>query len=119
MDPITIIVACFIGIIIGIVFTWLIFRSRSMILVDRLDQTTKGLEDESQNRKLKEAAVHELTTKVTQLEMMLEHEKKAADEKIQLLNKGTEELRTTFKALSSDALKNNSESFLDLAKTVF
>ena len=51
----------------------------------------------------------ELTTTITQ-------ERRQAAEKLELLNKAQEKLSDAFKALSSDALKNNNESFLKLAK---
>ena len=46
----------------------------------------------------------------------LEEERKASQEKITLLNNAEGKLADAFKALSSDALRNNNQSFLDLAK---
>lgn len=50
------------------------------------------------------------------LKTLLEEEKKAADEKLALLNEAKAKLEDTFKALSSEALRGNNQSFLDLAK---
>ena len=46
----------------------------------------------------------------------LEEERKASQEKLTLLNAAEGKLADAFKALSADALRNNNQSFLDLAK---
>jgi len=46
----------------------------------------------------------------------LEEERKGSQEKITLLNNAEGKLADAFKALSADALRNNNQSFLDLAK---
>src|SRR5215216_1171387 len=50
------------------------------------------------------------------LQTRLEEERKANQEKITLLNTAETKLADAFKALSADALRNNNQSFLDLAK---
>lgn len=50
------------------------------------------------------------------LQTRLEEERKANQEKITLLNNAEIKLADAFKALSADALRNNNQSFLDLAK---
>ena len=50
------------------------------------------------------------------LQTRLEEERKASHEKITLLNTAEGKLADAFKALSADALRNNNQSFLDLAK---
>ena len=50
------------------------------------------------------------------LKTLLEEEKKAADEKLALINEAKAKLEDTFKALSSEALRGNNQSFLELAK---
>ncbi len=59
----------------------------------------------------------DLKTKQSQLETLLEEERKAAEEKLALLNDAQAKLADAFKALSADALKSNNQSFLDLAKS--
>lgn len=51
------------------------------------------------------------------LEALREAEKKGAAEKLALLEAAREQLKESFKALSSEALSKNNASFLDLAKT--
>ncbi len=59
----------------------------------------------------------ELNTKRATLETTLEYVRKANDEKIELLDRATTDLREAFQALSADALKSNNQAFLELART--
>lgn len=52
-------------------------------------------------------------------ETRLDHERKATQEKLELLQQSHAKLTESFKALSVDALKNNTQSFLDLATAKF
>jgi len=52
-----------------------------------------------------------------QLRTTIEKERTSAVEKLDLLNQAQSRLGDAFKALSSDALKSNNQSFLELAKT--
>ena len=79
------------------------------------------LEEEA---KAKEHRIHEFQEEITQLrsklsemEEKVQQEKKAADEKLSLLNEAQLKLSDAFKALSADALRSNNQSFLELAKT--
>jgi len=56
---------------------------------------------------------------IHQADETLEQERKAAEEKLQLLEEAKTKLLDAFKALSSEALAANSTSFLDLAETRF
>lgn len=60
-----------------------------------------------------------LIRQLTESQSFLEMEKKSHKEKIELLNESHKKLAESFKALSSDALKNNTQSFLDLATAKF
>ena len=70
------------------------------------DQELDGLRNEVTN----------LKTERSRLEANLDNERKAAEEKLALLDKAQEKLSDAFKGLSSDALKSNNQSFLELAK---
>src|SRR5215217_7854366 len=50
------------------------------------------------------------------LQTRLEEERKASQEKLALLSTAEEKLTHAFKSISADALRNNNQSFLDLAK---
>lgn len=54
---------------------------------------------------------------ISQLETVIKEERKAAEEKLILLEQAREKLGDAFKALSSEALKSNNQSFLELART--
>jgi len=56
-----------------------------------------------------------LKSRIVELETKLEEERKAFHEKVDIFNQAQQKLTDTFKALSADALKNNTQSFLDLA----
>ncbi|MFZ2447273.1 MAG: DNA recombination protein RmuC [Syntrophobacteraceae bacterium] len=58
-----------------------------------------------------------LLSKLSELETRLVEQQKLASEKLSLLNEAQVRLSDAFKALSADALKTNSQSFLDLART--
>jgi DNA recombination protein RmuC len=61
--------------------------------------------------------VAELAATRARLEAELAAERRASSEKLTLLKDAEEKLRDAFSALSSDALRKNNQSFLDLAKT--
>ena len=74
--------------------------------------------------KAKEQALVALNAEITKLKeaqaelnTVVEGERKAANEKLALLNDAQQKLGDAFKALSSEALKSNNQTFLDLAKT--
>ena len=53
------------------------------------------------------------------LETTVKNERQAAAEKLEMLEGAHEKLSETFKALSSEALKSNSQHFLEIATTAF
>jgi DNA recombination protein RmuC len=62
------------------------------------------------------AQISDLRSRNKELEIHLEDERKATQEKLNLLQDATDNLQNAFKALSADALKSNNQSFLELAK---
>ncbi len=58
----------------------------------------------------------ELVAGKARLESALESERKASNEKIELVTRASEELRNAFKVMASDALKSNNSSFLVIAE---
>src|SRR6266516_1248198 len=58
-----------------------------------------------------------LRSRQAELETRLQEEQKLAQEKLRLLEGAEQKLLDAFKALSSDALRNNNQSFLALAQT--
>jgi DNA recombination protein RmuC len=105
-----------IGLLFGSLIAWLALRSRSAALTARLSFLEKELEAEKADLARLEEASTELVTAKARLESALESERKASDEKIDLVTRAGDELRNAFKAMASDALKSNNSSFLVLAK---
>ncbi|HEX3012593.1 MAG TPA: DNA recombination protein RmuC [Syntrophomonadaceae bacterium] len=66
--------------------------------------------------KLQDELVGLISAKAS-LETDFEKTKQVNEEKLALLNQAREKLSDAFKALSSDALRSNNESFLELART--
>lgn len=79
-----------------------------------------ALEDEIRRREEQWKQEQDLTTElkatVTQLETSIEKERKAWQEKFELLEKAKTAMLDAFKALSADALRTNNDSFLQLAR---
>lgn len=78
-----------------------------------LERTIDTLRAEAAAAQQREAG---LQSRLAEMETRLVEERKAADAKLQLLNDAQAKLSDAFKALSSDALRHNNQSFLDLAK---
>src|SRR4051812_30896190 len=88
-----------IGIAVGALGVWHILRARLGELTDTRTACT--------------AAGREIAT----LSATLEHERAAAQEKLQLVEGAQVKLADSFKALASEALKSNNEAFVALAKS--
>ncbi len=105
------------GFILGSLLTWLFLRSRSAVLESRLSsiqqELTSARLDVAKNNQLNT----ELNAAVARLDAAIVHERKANQEKAELLDQATEGLREAFRALSADALKSNNQAFLELART--
>ena len=56
-----------------------------------------------------------LRSRIAGNETLIEQERKAFQEKLDVLNSAHQKMSESFKVLSADALKNNTQSFLDLA----
>lgn len=82
--------------------------------IPELDSVLKSRDEEIHALREKSSA---LLARLSELETRLIEEQKLAAEKLSLLNEAQIRLSDAFKALSADALKTNSQSFLDLAKT--
>jgi DNA recombination protein RmuC len=118
-----VILALLLGAVIGCVVSWLLLRSRAVVsraaefatLHERLAAREQDLNRverivESQNAELKTAQELNAQTRAE-----LEGERRAGLERNESFRKVTEELSEKFKALSRDALRDNNQSFLELA----
>jgi len=105
-----------IGLLFGGLLAWLALRSRTAALSARLSLMEKELTAEKADRARLQQAHTELVAGKAKLESALELERKASNEKIELVTRASEELRNAFKAMASDALKSNNSSFLVIAE---
>ena len=127
-----------IGLVVGGLFIWLTnraklkheyARARAEADAERATLAERLAGKEEQIRELRDACARESTqsnglraenaqalAELSSLTTRLEEERKAGQEKIELLTNAEEKLADAFKALSADALRKNNQSFLDLAK---
>src|SRR4030095_6501075 len=119
------------GLALGGGLVWLVMRAKLSHEYDRaraenvaqlatLTERLAGKEHELV--KLQEAfdneilVQEELRADTTQLNAKREGERRAGRERVESFKQASEELTQKFKALSRDALKDNNQSFLELAK---
>ena len=127
-----------IGLVIGGLSLWFISRNkikheydraRSESETERATLVERLAGKDQQLRQLNEAFDREATqtaqlrtenagslAKLSALQTRLEEERKAAQEKLGLLDDAQRKLADAFKALSADALRSNNQSFIELAK---
>jgi DNA recombination protein RmuC len=109
-------IAVLVGAAFGIALAWLGLRLRSAGTEARLSLIEKDLATARGDVVRQQEANSRLREQSAALESTLQHERQSAAEKLDLINRATEELREAFQALASDALKSNNQSFLQLAK---
>ena len=119
------------GLALGALLVWLALRSKISHEYDRamaktapqLATVTERLAGkENELRQLQQTSEKQLAeqealrTETMRLKAALEGERRAAQERSESFKQASEELTQKFKALSRDALKDNNQSFLELAK---
>ncbi|MGE5489108.1 MAG: DNA recombination protein RmuC, partial [bacterium] len=133
------------GIAVGAVVAWLCNRSSTAVLAERLSERDRQLQQADAALKEAQAAsearadeITSLKARTAELAITLEEQRKAADErlasvrsaveermaaaekaaqeKLALLEDARQKLLHAFQALSAEALKSNSEAFLQLAR---
>ena len=131
-------ILAFVGMLSGGTVTFLVLKQKNQSTIERvklegqvekstITERLQNREEQLQNlesamRAREEFAIKlqgentELKTKLSESETKLYEERKTAEEKLGLLNEAQQKLTDAFKALSSDALKSNNQSFLELAK---
>ncbi|GAB4175205.1 MAG: hypothetical protein Kow0020_10810 [Wenzhouxiangellaceae bacterium] len=82
----------------------------------RLAEADTLIADQRRQISAQLAEIANLNSTIAELRERLVQERKAAEEKLALLGEAREKLADAFKALSSDALRHNNESFLKLAR---
>jgi len=105
-----------IGLLFGSLIAWLALRSRTAALSARLSLMEKQLAAQNADLARLQQAHTDVVAAKARLESALEMERKTSNEKMDLVTRASEELRNAFKAMASDALKSNNQSFLVLAQ---
>jgi DNA recombination protein RmuC len=105
-----------IGLLLGTLLAWLALRSRTAALNVRLSLMEKELVAEKADLARLLEAQTALVAGKARLESALEAERKASNEKIELVTRAEENLHNAFKAMAADALKSNNLSFLQIAQ---
>jgi len=110
-------IAVLLGLLFGSVLAWLGLRARTAGRDARLALTEKDLRTAREELNRQQEAHSRLREQAAALQSTLDHERKSASEKLELIDRASTELREAFQALASEALKSNNQSFLQLAKT--
>jgi DNA recombination protein RmuC len=105
-----------IGLLFGSLIAWLALRARAAALSARLSLMEKQLAAQNADLARLQQAHTDVVAAKARLEAALESERKTSNEKMDLVTRASEELRNAFKAMASDALKSNNQSFLVLAQ---
>ena len=106
-----------IGLLLGGLLAWLVLGARRAALQARLSLLEKELAGAKADLTRLLLDQRQLVESRAHLESALESERRTSNEKIELLNEAGEKLQNAFKAMASDALKDNNLSFLQLAKS--
>ena len=91
-------------------------RSAANAKLEQMPRLERSLDEKASEIKSLNAVLTDLKEKHASLETVVEKERTATQEKLQLLEEAREGLTNTFQALSANALRNSQESFLELAK---
>jgi DNA recombination protein RmuC len=105
-----------IGLLFGSMIAWLALRARTAGLRAHLSLMEKELAAGKADLARLQQAQSEFIAHKARLESALDAERKANDEKVELVTRASEELRNAFKAMAADALKSNNSSFLMIAQ---
>ncbi len=116
MEPVGVIVGVVVGLIGGAAVAFAVLRRQSDDL--RLDVAKRASEADQARNDFDGARseASEAVARARELQATIDAERKAQDEKLQQLRDAKEELTNTFKALSSEALKENNKEFIEKAE---
>jgi len=127
------------GLVVGGFVTWWLLKGKigdaylrakseaekdQAVLHERLTARDAQISDMRESLAERDRSVQQATSRILELESIaaglkvsLEAEQKSAREKLAVLDEARQKLAEAFQALSAEALRNNNQSFLDLAKT--
>lgn len=85
----------------------------------RIPELESALQTKQEQIERLQEQLSDARSRLAQLQTSLDQERKGWQEKVELLTQTQRQFTETFKALSADALKSNSQSFLELATAKF
>jgi DNA recombination protein RmuC len=117
MDVMTVgVVGAAVGLLLGALVAWLIGRPRVVAVQARHDEAQKRVTQlESQFAETRRH-LDEVAHQRAWLEADLQHERRASAEKLAVVAEAERALRDAFQNLSAEALRQNNQSFLELAR---
>ena len=111
------------GLVLGAAVVWLVLRAVGGRAAARLEDAGRQVDQLRRERDERDALIAGLREDVlrerdarARAETERDGERKAAAEKLAVLDRAREQLQDAFKALSAQALESNNQSFLTLAK---
>ena len=110
-------VNAFWGLALGALLAWLVLRTKLSVTSTRLSMREQSLGAAEAALGEQQRANSGLRVELASVTQELETEKRVGGEKLELLVAAKTEMENTFKVLASNALQNNNQSFLALAKT--
>jgi DNA recombination protein RmuC len=105
------------GMLLGAAGSWLHGRARAARLSERAGLLERSLDEERIRGDDRAGQLATSERELAAVRARAEADRGAAEEKLSVLERAQDELTAAFKALSSDALARNSQSFLELART--
>ncbi len=102
---------------LGWLGAYLFFSGRSAVIRDRLEQTRMEKDRAVADLNGRQEEILALKQEHARLQATLEYARTAQEEKLALVGRAEQELKDAFRALSSDALRDNNQQFLDLARS--
>lgn len=101
----------------GYALATVVSKSRRAALDARLAASEEAARSHREEAEGKGREITDLRSDLARMDERLSLERKASEERLAAQRRMEGEFREAFKALSSDALKSNNQSFLDLAKS--
>jgi DNA recombination protein RmuC len=105
------------GLAVGVLLTWLVLRERLRAREQQIQEFRSSAQAKDEQLACLQSEATELKMEVTGLGTRIQEERKAAEEKLAILDEARQKLSDAFQALSAEALRSNNQSFLDLAKS--
>ncbi len=106
-----------IGLLTGAVAVWFAYRTRQAHSATGIAALEQRLDRAEAERRALAESLATSQQELARVSTSLDHERRSLEEKVAVLEHARQELTTSFKALSSDALADNNQRFLELARS--